>query len=148
MFSRTTGKKRGTYLSRPGHKLVRIFRTVAVETDVSSSRIVGRYGKGRKSIIRILNMNARSVQIVARAKCGQRMSSPTLTRYYAYWLRVAATASAVERTYAGGAHRTVVVTRANRSLPGGVDSLASFKNPILYTSENGVRQITPKLRFR
>ncbi len=148
VFSRTTGKHRGTYLARPGHKLVRIFRTVAAETDVSSSRIIGRYGKGRKSIIRLLNMNARSVQILARAKRGQRMSSPTLTRYNAIWLRVGATRSTVERTYARGAHRTIVITKASRSLPGRVDSLASFKIPVLYTSQTGVQRIAPKLRFR
>ncbi len=34
----------------------------------------------------------------AQAKCGQRMSSPTLTRYNAIWLRVRATASTVEQT--------------------------------------------------
>ena len=44
VFSRTNGKRPGTYLLRPGKKLVRIFRTVALETDVAATRIIGRYG--------------------------------------------------------------------------------------------------------
>ncbi len=48
VFSRSTGKRPGTYLLRPGKKLVRIFRTVALETDVAATRIIGRYGSRRQ----------------------------------------------------------------------------------------------------
>jgi hypothetical protein len=146
VFSRTTGKNPGTYLSRPGRKLTRIFRTVAAETDVAQTRIIGRYGTGTKSIIRILNMNATDVKIVARAKTRQRVASPTLTRFNGIWLRVASTASTVEQVGVN-THRGLDVRRADRALPGQVGSLATYKIPILYTNSDGVQRILPKLRF-
>jgi hypothetical protein len=146
VFSRTDGKSPGTYLLRPKRKLTRIFRTVAAETDVAETRIIGRYGEGAKSIIRILNMNATDVKIVARAKAGQRMASPTLTRFNGFWLRIGATESTVE-TVGVNAHRGLAVEHADRPLAGQVTSLASFKIPTLYTNEDGVQRIAPKLRF-
>lgn len=146
VFSRTTGKNPGTYLSRPGRRLTRIFRTVAAETDVAQTRIIGRYGTGTKSIIRILNMNATDVKIVARAKTRQRLASPTLTRFNGIWLRVASTASTVEQVGVN-AHRGLDVRRADRALPGQVGSLATYKIPTVYTNSDGVQRILPKLRF-
>jgi hypothetical protein len=146
VFSRTNGKSPGTYLSRPGRKLTRIFKTVAAETDVAETRIIGRYGEGTKSIIRILNLNAKDVKIVARAKTGQRLASPTLTRFNGIWLRIGATASTVEQVGVN-AHRGLKPLTADRQLPGQVTSLASYKIPTLYTDEKGVQRIAPKLRF-
>ena len=146
VFSRTTGRNPGTYLARPGRRLTRIFRTVAAETDVAQTRIVGRYGEGTHSIIRILNMNATDVKIVARAQTEQRLASPTLTRFNAIWLRVARTATTVE-IVGVNAHRGLDVLHADRALPAGVDALASSKIPTLYTGAGGVRLIQPKLRF-
>jgi hypothetical protein len=146
VFSRLNGETSGTYLARPGRKLTRIFRTVAYETDVAETRIVGRYGKGAKSIIRVLNMNAKDVRIVARAKAGQHLASPTLTRFNAIWLRVGAAQSTVEQVGVN-AHRGLAVLTADRPLDGQVQSLASYKIATYYTNEDGVRRIAPKLRF-
>ena len=88
VFSRTTGNRPGTYLVRPKRKLTRIFKTVALETDIAETRIIGRYGKGARSIIRILNMDASNVRIATRARSGERVASPTLTRFTGIWLRV------------------------------------------------------------
>ncbi|MEJ7786863.1 MAG: hypothetical protein WKF96_18835 [Solirubrobacteraceae bacterium] len=145
-FSRTTGKRPGTYVVRPKRKLTRVFRTVALETDVAATRIIGRYGKGSKSIIRIMNMNADDVKIVARAKTDQRMASPTLTRFNGIWLRVGRTASTVEQVGVN-AHRGLDVLTADRTLPGQVGSLASYRIPTVYTNEAGVQRIEPKLKF-
>lgn len=145
VFSRTTGKHPGTYLSRPGRELTRIFKTTALETDVAETRIIGRYGRGAKSIIRLLNMNATDVKIVARAKSGQRVTSPTLTRFNGIWLRAGAT-STVEQVGVN-AHRGLDVLTAARPLDGKVTSLASYRIPTYYTNEDGVRRIAPKLRF-
>lgn len=146
VFSRTGGKKPGTYLSRPGRKLTRVFRTVAAETDVAETRIIGRYGEGIESIIRIMNMTASDVKIVARAKTEQRMASPTLTRFNGIWLRVGRTSATVEQVGVN-AHRGLDVLTADRTLPGQVGSLATYKIPMLYTNEQGVQRILPKLRF-
>jgi hypothetical protein len=146
VFSRTDGTAPGTYLLRPKRKLTRIFRTVAAETDVAETRIIGRYGKGSKSIIRMLNFNAEDVKIVARAKRGERVASPTLTRFNGIWLRIGATQSTVE-TVGVNAHRGLAVRHADRALDGQVTSLASYKIPTFYTSADGVRRIVPKLRF-
>jgi hypothetical protein len=146
VFSRTDGKAPGTYLLRPKRKLTRIFRTVAAETDVAETRIIGRYGEGSKSIIRMLNFNAEDVKIVARAKRGERVASPTLTRFNGIWLRIGATQSTVE-SVGVNAHRGLAVRHADRALDGQVTSLASYKIPTLYTTAGGVRRITPKLRF-
>ena len=146
VFSRTNGKSPGTYVIRAKRKLTRVFKTVARETDVAETRIVGRYGAGAKSIIRIMNMTAEDVKIVARAKAGQRVTSPTLTRFNGIWLRVGATSSTVEQVGVN-AHRGLDVLTADRVLPGRVGSLASFRIPTMYTNEAGLQRITPKLKF-
>ena len=147
VFSRTTGRRPGTYLLRPGKRLVRIFPTVAVETDVAATRIIGRYGSGAKSIVRILNMNADSVRIVARAKAGQRVTSPSLTRFNRIWLRVKAGSAAAEQVGVNS-HRGLDVLTADRELPGGTSSIASTNIPTLYSGSQGVQRIAPKLRMR
>jgi hypothetical protein len=146
VFSRTTGNRPGTYVLRPKRKLTRVFRTVALETDVAETRIIGRYGAGAKSIVRIMNMVADDVKIVARAKTGQRVASPTLTRFNGIWLRVGQNSSTVEEVGVN-AHRGLAPRTADRTLPGQVGSLASFRIPTMYTNETGVQRIDPKLKF-
>jgi hypothetical protein len=146
VFSRTSGKNKGLYILRPKRKLTRLFRTVAAETDVAATRVIGRFGEGSHSIIRILNMNAEDVRIVARAKVQQRMASPTLTRFNGIWLRVGATQSTVEQVGVN-AHRGLDVLAADRPLPGQVTSLASDKIATLYTTGSGVQRIVPKLHM-
>jgi hypothetical protein len=146
VFSRTTGARKGLYLKRPGRPLTRLFRTVAAETDVAATRVIGRFGEGSRSIIRILNMNAKDVKIVARARATQRVTSPTLTRFNGIWLRVGATESTVEQVGVN-AHRGLDALTAARPLSGHADSLASYKIPLLYTNGGGVQRIVPKLRF-
>ncbi|MBA3746295.1 MAG: hypothetical protein H0W96_02225, partial [Solirubrobacterales bacterium] len=146
VFSRTTGSGQGLYIKRPARKLTRLYRTVAAETDVAATRVIGRFGNGSKSIIRILNMNADNVRIVARADEQTRVASPTLTRFNGIWLRVGATASTVEQVGVNS-HRGLDVRTADRPLPGQVDGLASTSIPTLYTNEKGVQRIDPKLRM-
>jgi len=73
--------------------------------------------------------------------------SPTLTRFNGIWLRVGRTSSTVQQVGVN-AHRGLDVLTADRSLPGQVGSLASYRIPTLYTGAAGVQRITPKLRFR
>lgn len=146
VFSRTTGQNPGTYIVRPKRKLTRLFRTVALETDVAETRVIGRYGTGAKSIVRIMNMVADDVTIVARAKTAQRVASPTLTRFNGIWLRVGRTSSTVEQVGVN-AHRGLDVLTADRTLPGRVGSLASFRIPTLYANDAGIQRIDPKLKF-
>jgi hypothetical protein len=146
VFSRTSGKRPGTYISRPNRRLTRLFKTSALETDVAETRVIGRYGTGSKSIIRILNYVADDVKIVARAKAGQHVTSPTLTRFNGIWLRVGAS-STVEQVGVN-THRGLDVLTADRPLDGRAQSLATYKIPTFYTNEDGVRRIAPKLRFR
>jgi hypothetical protein len=146
VFSRTNGKRPGTYVLRPKRKLTRVFRTVALETDVAETRIIGRYGAGSKSIIRIMNMVADDVKIVARAKTEQRVTSPTLTRFNGIWLRVGQTSSTVEQVGVN-AHRGLEPRVGGRTLPGQVTSLASYRIPTLYANQAGVQRIAPKLKF-
>jgi hypothetical protein len=147
VFSRTTGPRAGLYIKRPGRSLTRLFRTVAAETDVAQTRVIGRFGEGARSIVRVLDMNATDVKIVARTRPGQRMASPTLTRFNGIWLRVGATQSTVEQVGVN-AHRGLHVVTADRPLPGHAGSLASYRIPLLYTNDGGVQRIAPKLRFR
>jgi hypothetical protein len=146
VFSRTTGARKGLYLKRPGRPLTRLFRTVAAETDVAETRVIGRFGTGPRSIIRILNMNAKDVKIVARAREEERVTSPTLTRFNGIWLRVGAAESTVERVGVND-HRGLDVLTADRPLPGHADSLASTSVPVLVTNDGGVQRIAPTLRF-
>jgi hypothetical protein len=113
---------------------------------VAATRIIGRFGEGTRSIIRILNMSADDVRIVARARTEQRVASPTLTRFNGYWLRVGPDSATVE-TVGVNAHRGLKVLTADRALPGQVGSLATSRIPTHYTNGAGVQAITPKLRF-
>ncbi len=74
------------------------------------------------------------------------MASPTLTRFNGIWLRVGSTQSVVEQVGVNS-HRGLVVRTGDRPLPGQVGSLASTNIPTLYTNEQGVRRIDPKLRL-
>jgi hypothetical protein len=144
-FSRTSGPKAGLYLSRPGRGLTRLFRRPAAETDLSATRVVGRFGAGTHSLIRTVTFGA-NVRIVARAKTEQRVASPTLSRFNAYWLRVGSTLTGVERVGVN-AHRGLTVKHADRQLTGQVTSLSSTNVPALYTNSEGVQRIEPKLKF-
>ena len=91
-------------------------------------------------------MTADDVKIVARAKRGQLVTSPTLTRFNGIWLRARATSASVERVGVN-AHRGLAPRSAGRTLPGKVGSLATYAIPTLYANEAGVQKISPKLRF-
>jgi len=146
VFSRTGGRQAGLYIKRPGRPVVRLFRKAAAETDVAQTRVVGRFGEDTHSIIRVLNLRGDDVRIVARAATEQRVASPTLTRFNAYWLRVMSTGTGVE-TVGVNAHRGLTVRKADRLLDGQVDSLSTSRIPYLYAGAAGVQQIDPKLRF-
>ena len=77
-------------------------------------------------------MNADNVRIVARAKAGQRVTSPSLTRFNGIWLRVKAGPATVEQVGVNS-HRGLVVRTADRELAGGTSSVASTNIPTLYT---------------
>ncbi len=51
---------------------------------MAETRVIGRFGQGTWSIIRILNMDASDVRIVARAETEQTTAAPTLTRFNGY----------------------------------------------------------------
>jgi hypothetical protein len=146
VFSRSDGSRAGLYIKRPGRPLTRLFRKPAAETDLAETRVVGRFGEGAHSIIRVLNYDAKDVRIVARAREEQRVASPTLTRFNAYWLRVGSALTGVE-TAGVNAHRGLTVKQADRRLPGRVGSLATSRIPVLYTDAAGVQKVEPKLRF-
>jgi hypothetical protein len=146
VFSRTSGPKPGLYLSRPGHGPKRLFRKPAAETDLAATRVVGRFGRSTHSLIRVLNYGGDDIRIVARAKTEQRVASPTLSRFNAYWLRIGSTLTGVE-TVGVNAHRGLTVKHADRQLTGQVTSLSITNIPTLYTNAEGVHHIDPKLKF-
>lgn len=145
-FGRKRGGAPGLYLARPGKRARRIYRTVPLETDLAATRVIGRWGEGTRSIIRILNYDARDVKIVARADVDERMASPTLSRFNGFWLRVGLDGSTVNQVGVN-AHRGLAVNVGDRTLPRGTDSLAITNIPSLYTDGKGVKAIDPKLRF-
>jgi hypothetical protein len=145
-FARREGSGPGLYLARPGKVVKRIFRTVPLETDLAATRVIGRWGEGTRSIIRILNYTGADVRIVARAKTEQRVTSPTLSRFNGFWLRVGRVASTVERTGVN-AHRTLTILKADRALPAGTDALGVTSIPELYSGSTGVQHLDPTLRF-
>jgi hypothetical protein len=146
VFSRTGGSKPGLYLSRPGHGLKRLFRKPAAETDLAATRVAGRFGEKTHSLVRVLNYGGDDVRIVARAKTEQRLASPTLSRFNAYWLRIGSTLTGVE-TVGVNAHRGLTVKHADRRLTGQVTSLSITNIPTLYTNADGVQHVDPKLEF-
>lgn len=149
VFSRTNGRRPGTYIARPGRRVTRLFRTVALETDLAQTRVIGRYGKGLQGIIRILNYNADDVRIVARSSSHQIMLSPTLSRFNGFWLRTDPQRGLSDVQRVGvNAHRGLNVVDALRGFNALAGSLATDgANAVLYTTAAGVQAINPKLDY-
>ena len=146
-FARTDGAKPGWYLYRPGRTLKRLTRVVPLETDLADTRVAARFGTGSRTIIRQSNYNGDDIRRVAQARAGEKVSSPTLSRFNVYWLRdLAKTTAARAESVGVNAHRGLSPRRADRTFDA-ASSLAITNIPSLYTSPEGVKTIAPKLRF-
>src|SRR3954447_9568571 len=146
-FARTNGSPPGWYLARPGRPLTRLSRDVAVETDLAATRVAARFGTASRSLLRQSNYNGKDIRTIARAKAGEKLSNPTLTRFNVYWLRDLAGTAAAQAEYVGvNAHRGLTPRVADRRFASAT-SLATTNIPALYTSAQGVMTVEPKLRF-
>jgi hypothetical protein len=146
-FARTDGSRPGWYLARPGRPLTRLSRDVPVETDLAATRVAARFGTASRSLLRQSNYTGRDIRTIARAKAGEKVSSPTLTRFNVYWLRDLAGTAQAQAEYVGvNAHRGLSPRVADRRFASAT-SLATTNIPVLYTSAKGVITVDPKLRF-
>jgi hypothetical protein len=146
-FARTDGARPGWYLARPGKALKRLTKDAPLETDLAATRVAARFGTAARSILRQSNYGGDDVRTIARAKTGEKVSSPTLTRFNVYWLRDLAGTVQARAEYVGvNAHRGLTPRVADRRFATAT-SLATTNIPVLYTSAQGVMTIEPKLRF-
>ena len=144
----TFARPSGWYLARPGRPLTRLSRDVPVETDLAATRVAARFGTAARSFIRQSNYSGRDIRTIARAKAGEKVSSPTLTRFNVYWLRDLARTTESRAEYVGvNAHRGLTPRVADRRFASAT-SLATTNVPVLYSSSQGVMTVEPKLRFR
>jgi hypothetical protein len=143
-FARATG----WYLARPGRALTRLSKDVPRETDLAATRAAARFGTAARSFLRQSNYSGRDIRTIARAKTGEKVSSPTLTRFNVYWLRDLAGTTESQAEYVGvNAHRGLTPRVADRRFAFAT-SLATTNVPALYSSSQGVMTVEPKLRFR
>lgn len=142
-FQRTSGKRKGLYLARPGRRATRLSGSPAVESDLSETRVAGRFGSGDRSLIRVFAFSGGQGHVVARARARQRLASPALSKQRSYWLRVGPTRSRVQTTF----NDRVDVVDADRTLPG-AQSMALNRIPTFYATPAGIVQINPILVFR
>jgi hypothetical protein len=141
------GSRPGWYLARPGRPLTRLSKDVPLETDLAATRVAARFGSAARSIIRQSNYTGRDLRTIARARTGEKVSSPTLTRFNVYWLRDLAGTARAQAEYVGvNAHRGLTPRVADRRFASAT-SLATTNIPVLYTSAEGVMTVDPKLRF-
>jgi hypothetical protein len=156
-FSRAGGSKPGLYLYRPGKGLKRISTKSAAETDVGETRVVSLYHPGGPSggetFVRLSNFTGADQRTVARATIngageGDRLTSPTLSRFNAFWLRVTPLneTTVVQRTGVNP-HRGLSVLTASRTFTGELGALSVTNVPVLYTGPAGVSAIDPGLVF-
>src|SRR3954452_22638796 len=146
-FSRTNGSRPGWYLSRPGKGLERLTRAAPLETDLAQTRVTARFGTASRSLIRQTNYTGDQLRTIARARAGEQISSPVLSRFNVYWLRDLARSTQVRAEYVGvNAHRGLTPRRADRTFASAT-SLAITNIPALYTTPQGVMTVDPKLRF-
>lgn len=146
-FARTNGSRPGWYLYRSGKALKRLTKGVPLETDVAATRVTARFGTGSRSLIRQTNYTGDQLRTIARAKAGEKVSSPTLTRFNVYWIRDLASSTRARAEYVGvNAHRGLTPRKADRTFESAT-SLAVTNIPALYTTPQGVMTVDPKLRF-
>jgi hypothetical protein len=146
-FSRTGGSRPGWYLARPGKALKRLSKDAPLETDLAATRVTGRFGTASRSLIRQTNYTGDQLRTIARAKAGEKVSSPTLSRFNVYWIRDLAGSAQARAEYVGvNAHRGLAPRKADRTFAAAT-SLAITNIPALYTSTEGVMSVDPKLRF-
>jgi hypothetical protein len=147
-FSRTDGARPGWYLARPGKALKRLSRDAPLETDLAATRVTARFFGASRSVIRQSNYGGDDVRAIARARAGEKVSSPTLTRFNVFWIRDLARSPAARAERVGvNAHRGLEPLVADRTFPTAT-SMATTSIPVLYTSMRGVMTIDPKLTFR
>ena len=104
-FSRA-GSRPGWYLYRPGKALKRLSKAAPLETDIAATRVAGRFFGGARSVIRQSNFTGADLRTIARAHAGEKLSSPTLTRFNVFWLRDLARSRAARAERVGlNAHR-------------------------------------------
>jgi hypothetical protein len=143
----TFARPTGWYLARPGRALKRLSKDAPRETDLAATRVTARFGTAARSIIRQSNYGGDDVRTIARAKAGEKVSSPTLTRFNVYWIRDLAGTAQAQAEYVGvNAHRGLTPRVADRRFPSAT-SMATTNIPALYTSAQGVMTVDPKLRF-
>jgi hypothetical protein len=146
-FARVGGSRPGWYLARPGRALKRLTKDAPLETDLAGTRVAARFGTAARSILRQSNYGGDTIRTIARAKTGEKVSSPTLTRFNVYWLRDLAGTVQARAEYVGvNAHRGLVPRVADRRFANAT-SLATTNIPVLYTSTGGVMTVDPTLRF-
>ena len=143
----TFARPGGWYLARPGRRLARLSKDVPRETDLAATRVTARFGTAARSIIRQSNYTGTDLRTIARAKAGEKVSSPTLTRFNVYWIRDLAGTAQAQAEYVGvNAHRGLTPRVADRRFATAT-SMATTNIPVLYTSAQGVMTVDPKLRF-
>ena len=146
-FARTNGSGPGWYLYRPGKAVKRLTKDAPRETDLAATRVTARFGTASRSLIRQTNYTGDQLRTIARAKSGEKVSSPTLSRFNVYWIRDLAGSTQARAEYVGvNAHRGLTPRRADRTFASAT-SLAITNIPALYTSTQGVMTVDPKLRF-
>jgi hypothetical protein len=146
-FARTNGSRPGWYLARPGKAIRRLTRAVPVETDLAATRVAARFGTGSRSLLRQANYGGDDIRTIARAQAGEKVSSPTLTRFNVYWIRDLAGTPQAQAEYVGvNAHRGLTPRVADRRFATAT-SMATTNIPVLYTGADGVMTVDPKLRF-
>ena len=145
-FSRA-GSRPGWYLYRPGKALKRVSKVAPLETDIAATRVAGRFFGGARSVIRQSNFTGADLRTIARAHAGEKLSSPTLTRFNVFWLRDLARSRAARAERVGvNAHRGLRPLTADHAFSSAT-SLATTSIPVLYTSTQGIMSVDPKLKF-
>ena len=146
VFSRTNGKSPGTYILRPKRKLTRLFKTIALETDVAETRVIGRYGEGRQ-------VDHPHPQHERRRREDRRPREGRPARHepdaHALQRHLAARRRDVGDRR-GGRRQRPPRPRAPCRRPhaaGQGDLAGQLRIPTLYTNATGVQKIAPKLKF-
>jgi hypothetical protein len=156
-FARAGGKKPGLYLYRPGRGATRLSPKLPTESDLSKTRVISLYQPGAPSggetFVRLSNYNGKQQRTLARATVngageGERLASPTLSYYNAFWLRTDPTNETTRVQRVGvNAHRGLTVLTATRTFTFTIGALAVTSIPVLYAGPAGITAIAPKLAF-
>lgn len=137
--------RKGVYVRTRGGRTRRLSSTIARETSTNGTRVAYAYNSSKGGGVALRRASGEGGVDILTSRRDEIPSSLVTTRYRAAWLE-AARAFQTTRFGGSGGPKTPEAVAASRSLPAGVDSIATNGSVVFrYLDGRGVTSIDPPL---